>query len=168
MSIQCCGGPVSFLAPSLPCVRTPCDSRNICSDLLNASVQSIIMEANPRGLTADEILNEIMLICGDGTVLESDLNIALNVGARRGVLKRTIRNGLPAFMVNGAMSLVNPKNQPYTRCLCEFYRERGVGRNPQSGPNCVTCAIPISTDGIQDVRPVPQSGSCCTNGNIFN
>lgn len=152
----CCGGVSTFQAPRLPCIRGPCDVRNICDDLLNAAVQAIINAGNPRGLTADEILNEIMAICSVENIPEENLNQALNIGARRGVLKRTIREGLIAFLVSGNMTLLNPKNIDYSRCLCEFYRDRGSGRSdPQDAPNCARCAVPISVDGISDTQPVP-------------
>ena len=168
MSSKCCSCISTFQAPTLPCVRSPCDVRNPCDDLLNASVQAIITVQNPGGLTADEILNEIMAICQISNIPEADLNLALNTGARTGVLKRTIRDGWPAFLVSGNMTLLNPQNIAYTRCLCEFYRERGVGSNPRDAPNCARCAIPISTDGISDTRPVPVPCSTCPSGCFSN
>ena len=159
----------TFLAPQLPCIRSPCDFRNVCDDLLNASVQAIITARNPGGLTADEILNEIMVICDVSNVDEHELNNALTTGARRGVLKRTFRNGLPAFMVNGRMNSVNPLNKEFVRCLCEFYVERGFGgRRPRNAPNCKPCAIPISTDGISDTRSILQPCSTCPQGCFSN
>ncbi len=155
MSSKCCGCINTFQAPSLPCVRSPCDARNVCDDLLNASVQAIITVGNPGGLTADEILNEIMSLCSVGNIPEENLNQALNIGAHRGVLKRTIRDGLLAFLVSGNMTILNPKNIDYSRCLCEFYRDRGSGSNPQDAPNCARCDVPISVDGISDTQPVP-------------
>lgn len=126
MATTCCSCMSSFQKPALPCVRSRCDYKSPCSDLLNASVQAILNNANQRGSTADEIMNEILTMCEDvaGNIPESDLNLALNMGAKRGVLKRTMRNGIPAFMVNGAMTMVNPINYDYTRCLCELYRDR--------------------------------------------
>lgn len=164
----CCSCISTFQAPKLPCVRSPCDARNICDDLLNASVQAIITVQNPGGLTADEILNEIMALCSVANISEADLDLALSIGARRGVLKRTIRDGLAAFLVSGNMTLLNPQNIDYSRCLCEFYRERGVGSRPQDAPNCARCAIPISLDGISDTQPVPVPCSFCPDGCFSN
>jgi hypothetical protein len=167
---KCCSSISSFQAPSLPCIRTPLNYRSPCSDLLNASVQGILTAANPGGSTADEILNEIMSVCDVTTLPESDLNMVLNMGAKRGVLKRTLRDGQLAFFVNGGMALANPRNSPYTRCLCEFYKDRGQRNTPMPVhvPDRSPCPIPVSTNGISDVRPVPVPCSTCPGGCFSN
>lgn len=150
---QCCSGKSTFVAPNLPCNTASLPSP--CFDLLNAAVQIIIGQRNAEGLTTVEIWTELASICPDLAV-EFDINDladGLQFGVRRGVLCLTYRpsDAAEAYLVNGKMTLLNPLNNQYTRCVCEFYSS-GYTRpsRPRDHPDCVSCATNVRVESECD------------------
>jgi hypothetical protein len=142
MSI-CCGGTNSFYAPNLPCYAGALPP--VCADLLNATIQIIVAQRNAEGLTAVEILNELPVICPDLAMSSDfqDLEDAIAFGVRRGVLCLTYRrsDSAAAYLVNANMTLLNPLNNQYTRCVCEFYSRQYTRPSvPMDHPDCQPCA----------------------------
>lgn len=172
LSAKCCGGCLSnFRAPEIPCVQAPQTPFDNCEDLLNASVKAILDNAEPLGSTVEEVSLQIQVNCGfvPNTQL---LTQALNKGAKRGVLKRCARSGQPTFLVNAMMTLADPQNIKYSRCLCDMYREnhyinprrpRRLNIKPLAGPKCT-----VTRDGITENYPISLPCSTCPDGCFSN
>ncbi len=162
---QCCGPYDTFATTKFPTSRAPLDpgsSQNSCrrDDPLQSAIRVILESRSPSGLTGTEIFAGLEDLCGPGFVEIDELFEVLDEGARRGTLRRSFRpaSGDRTFMVNGAMTLVNPVvNERYLRPLCQMYTQRFTGRPVGSPPAPPVCDIPISRDGIQmEASPVHQ------------
>jgi len=128
---QCCiftGGGLTPIQNPPPCgPRAPVFPD--CDNLLGASVDAILTLATPGGATVDEILAQILVDCpnlfGTSTM---EIRSAVDMGARRGVLKRVDRDGQTAYMVLSAMVQLNGHNTRYARPICSMYSSRrGTG-----------------------------------------
>ena len=124
---KCCN-PVNSSLPSNPCT-SPTD----CRTLVDAIVQVILNSRTAVGLTADQIFNDVSVLCPELGATETDVDETITHMARRGILKRTSSNGNFTFLVMAAMTNLNPPNVQFNRPTCQFWQStatsgRGVSR----------------------------------------
>lgn len=179
---SCCTTINSYVAPSLPCNQKIAGTQHP-QDLLEAIIDAILALKDINGSTSEEILNEIQRekIGSDDNDLDFFsisvdpviLNRYLLIGTRRGVLKQSwcgppstvgmdgiIRSSTRRYLIRSNMTLLNPQNEKYTRCVCDFYQSKKSYQHPSHRPNYKNSSstTSISLDGISDQRP----GACST------
>lgn len=127
----------SFLFP------TQTGPSNVCSDVIQACVTALLNLRNPGGSTPLETYNEIgLLVCPTAaSVTQDSVAAALESGYVQGVFMRTYRDGVEqAYLVNGDMTFINPRNQQYLRPLYMMFScEQNGARQPQDAAGCRVC-----------------------------
>lgn len=124
---QCCTFTGGFLTPiqNPPSCGPKAPVIPDCTDLLGASVDAILTLTTPGGSTVDEILAQILVDCPNLIgITKTQIQQAVNMGARRGVLKRINRDGEISYMVIPSMVQLNGQNTRYARPICSLYTNR--------------------------------------------
>ena len=153
---QCCTFTGGFLTPIQN--PPPCGPRAPvmpdCENVLGAAVDAILTLAIPGGATVEEIAAHISSECPELLGLTNmEVQVAVDLGARQGTLKRVNRSGQTAYMVLSAMVQLNSSNFRFMRPLCAMYSSDGTGTlaagslsNEQFGrcdtsrPNALDCS----------------------------
>jgi hypothetical protein len=119
-----CGGCCEPVNSSLP--PNPCTSPTACRSLFDAIVQAILNSGTRVGITAEEIYESVSTLCPEFGATEVDIDEAITMMARRGIIKRSSSGGNFVFLVMAAMANLNPPNVRYNRPTCQLWMSRAT------------------------------------------